>query len=56
VAPALAGDVAGAIVRQGSEPALVAADGRLVLERVTPPGKRPMAGADWLRGRRGPIG
>jgi methionyl-tRNA formyltransferase len=56
VAPAVAGDDAGAVVRQGSEPALVAADGRLVLERVTPPGKRPMPGADWLRGRRDLVG
>ena len=46
------GDVQGAIVRHGVEPALVTADGRLVLERVTPPGRRPMPGADWLRGRR----
>ena len=45
-------DLAGDLVRQGDEPALATADGRLVLERVTPPGKRPMSGADWLRGRR----
>jgi methionyl-tRNA formyltransferase len=56
VAPGVAGDVAGVVVRHGSEPAFVAADGRLVLERVTPPGKRPMSGADWLRGRRGLVG
>jgi methionyl-tRNA formyltransferase len=45
-------DLPGDLVRQGDEPALATADGRLVLERVTPPGKRPMSGADWLRGRR----
>jgi len=47
-----AGDRPGDLVRQGDEPALATADGRLVLERVTPSGKRPMGGADWLRGRR----
>lgn len=46
------GDVPGSIVREGAEPALATSDGRLVLERVTPPGRRPMPGADWLRGRR----
>jgi methionyl-tRNA formyltransferase len=46
------GDVPGAIVRHGREPALATADGRLVLHRVTPQGRRPMAGEDWLRGRR----
>lgn len=51
-APSEAGDVPGALIRVGSEPALATVDGRLVLERVTPPGKRPMSGADWLRGRR----
>jgi methionyl-tRNA formyltransferase len=52
VEPSAPGDVAGTLVRQGTEPALATADGRLVLERVTPPGRRPMGGADWLRGRR----
>ena len=47
------GDVPGALVRHGLRPALATADGRLVLEWVTPEGKRPMAGEDWLRGRRG---
>jgi len=46
------GDLPGDLVRQGDEPALATADGRLVLEAVTPPGKRSMRGADWLRGRR----
>ena len=49
---AAGGDLPGDLVRQGDEPALATADGRLVLEHVTPPGKRPMSGADWLRGRR----
>ena len=50
------GDTPGALVRHGAEPALATAAGRLVLERVTPPGRRPMSGADWLRGRRGHVG
>jgi methionyl-tRNA formyltransferase len=52
VAPSDAGDVPGTLVRHGRLPALATADGRLVLEGVTPPGKRSMAGEDWLRGRR----
>ncbi len=51
VEPGQPDDVPGALVRQGAEPALATAEGRLVLERVTPPGRRPMPGADWLRGR-----
>lgn len=52
VAPSVPGDVAGTLVRQGDRPALATADGRLVLEAVTPPGRRTMSGAEWLRGRR----
>jgi methionyl-tRNA formyltransferase len=52
VAPGGPDDVAGRLVRVGDRPALCTADGRLVLETVTPPGRRPMSGADWLRGRR----
>jgi methionyl-tRNA formyltransferase len=52
LAPSEAGDTPGAIVRHGREPALATADGRLVLRRVTPQGRKPMAGGDWLRGRR----
>ena len=52
VAPAGDGDVPGSLVREGDRPALATPDGRLILERVTPPGRRPMSGADWLRGRR----
>jgi methionyl-tRNA formyltransferase len=55
VAPARDGDVPGSLVREGDRPAIATPDGRLVLERVTPPGRRPMAGADWLRGRRLPA-
>jgi methionyl-tRNA formyltransferase len=51
VGAAVAGDVAGSIVREGDMPALATADGRLVLREVTPAGRRPMTGADWLRGR-----
>ena len=46
------GDVAGRLVGYGDWPALATVDGRLVLQSVTPPGRRPMSGADWLRGRR----
>lgn len=54
VAPGEPGDTPGVIVRAGAEPALATADGRLVLLGVTPPGRKPMSGADWLRGRRAP--
>ncbi len=52
VAPSHPGDQSGRLVRDGALPALATVDGRLVLVSVTPPGKRPMSGADWLRGRR----
>jgi len=52
VAASEPGDVPGTLVRAGRAPALATADGRLVLDRVTPPGKRAMSGEDWLRGRR----
>ena len=55
VGPSSPGDVPGRLVRQGDRPALTTADGRLVLDAVTPPGRRPMSGADWLRGRRAPL-
>ena len=49
------GDVVGRLVRHGDRPALTTVDGRLVLDAVTPPGRRPMSGTDYLRGRRGPA-
>lgn len=52
VAPAAADDRPGRLVREGSRPALATVDGRLVLETVVPPGRRPMSGEAWLRGRR----
>jgi methionyl-tRNA formyltransferase len=56
VATSAEGDVPGEIVVAGRAPALATADGRLVLEQVTPQGRRPMRGEDWLRGRRpGPV-
>ncbi len=55
VAPSAPGDAAGAIVRHGERPALATGDGRLVLEQVTPAGRRPMNGEAWLRGRRYPA-
>jgi methionyl-tRNA formyltransferase len=52
VAASEAGDAPGHVVRHGRLPAITTADGRLVLERVTPQGRRAMSGEDWLRGRR----
>ena len=52
VAPGASDDVPGRIVVEGGEPALATVEGRLVLESVTPQGRRPMHGDDWLRGRR----
>ena len=55
VAPSEPGDVPGTLVRSGREgraPALATTDGRLVLDQVTRPGRRPMSGEEWLRGRR----
>jgi methionyl-tRNA formyltransferase len=54
VAPLVAGDETGRLTAHGDLPALVAVDGRLVLRRVTPPGRRTMTGAEWLRGHRLP--
>jgi methionyl-tRNA formyltransferase len=53
IAPSQPEDRLGDIVREGSLPALATADGRLVLEAVTPAGRRSMPGEAWLRGRRG---
>jgi len=55
VAPSEPGDVPGSVVIHGDRPALATADGRLVLDAVIPPGRRPMSGADYLRGRRRPA-
>ncbi len=52
VAPSAATDVPGTLVTTGGEPALVTVDGRLQLEMLVPAGRRPMRGADYLRGRR----
>ena len=56
LAPAEPGDTQGRLVLAGDRPALCTAGDRLILERVTAPGKRTMSGAAWLRGRRDPIG
>jgi len=56
VAPSEPGDAPGRLVRHGDRPALGTVDGRLVLETVRPAGRREMSGADYLRGRRVPIG
>jgi methionyl-tRNA formyltransferase len=48
-----AGEIApGTVSLHGPLPVLVTADGTLELVVVQPPGKRPMPGADYLRGRR----
>jgi methionyl-tRNA formyltransferase len=52
VAASQDGDRAGAIVREGRLPALATGDGRLVLDTVTPAGRRSMPGEAWLHGRR----
>lgn len=52
LAPSQPHDVPGSLVREGRKPAVATTDGRLVLETVTPPGRRPMPGEDWLRGHR----
>jgi methionyl-tRNA formyltransferase len=53
-APSEPGDIPGRLVRDEDRPALATVDGRLILESVTPTGRRPMSGADYLRGRRRP--
>lgn len=50
------GDTPGLIVRSGDRPALVTVEGRLVLDRVRPAGRRAMSGAEYLRGRPRPAG
>jgi methionyl-tRNA formyltransferase len=55
LAPSEPGDIPGRLVLHGDRPALATADGRLVLDAVTPSGRRPMSGADYLRGRRRPA-
>ena len=52
VAPAEPGDEPGGVVGHGrGGVALVTSAGRLVLEQVTPAGRRSMTGGDWSRGR-----
>jgi methionyl-tRNA formyltransferase len=50
--PAQAGAVPGSVSFDGPLPVLATADGTLELVVVQPPGKRPMPGGDYLRGRR----
>lgn len=52
VAASEPGDQPGRLVAHGDGLALATADGRLVLETVTQPGRRAMRGADYARGRR----
>jgi methionyl-tRNA formyltransferase len=51
VSPELSPPV-GTVALEGSNPVLGCADGALELLLVQPPGKRPMSGADYLRGLR----
>jgi methionyl-tRNA formyltransferase len=46
------GPASGALSLEGRRPVLGCADGALELMVVHPPGRRPMAGEDWLRGLR----
>jgi len=56
VVPRAPGDRPGALVTEGGWPAVATAGGRLVLEELTPAGRRPMPGDAWLRGfRRQPV-
>jgi methionyl-tRNA formyltransferase len=52
VAPAESAPPAGAVALVGGTPVLGCADGGLELLVVQPPGRRPMPGADYLRGLR----
>ena len=45
------GQLAGDLALTGPRPVLGTGDGALELVTVQPPGKRPMAAEDWLRGR-----
>lgn len=53
VAPGRPGDRPGDLVVDNGRPALATTDGRLLLEQVTPAGRRSMPGDAWLRGLRG---
>jgi methionyl-tRNA formyltransferase len=46
------GPVPGAVAAVEGRPVLGTVDGGLELVMVQPPGRRPMTGAEWLRGRR----
>ncbi|MHC5068346.1 MAG: methionyl-tRNA formyltransferase [Planctomycetota bacterium] len=50
VATAGAALAPGATTVIDQQPAVICGQGALLLERVQPPGKRPMAGRDWLNG------
>lgn len=50
IAPGPSGLAPGELAESEGRPVLRCADGALRLERVQPPGKKPMDGADWLRG------
>jgi methionyl-tRNA formyltransferase len=43
----------GAVSFEGARPVLATADGALELVEVVPPGRRPMSGEEFVRGRRG---
>jgi methionyl-tRNA formyltransferase len=53
LARAANGPPLGVVSLDGGRPVLGCADGALELKRVQPPGRRPMSGEDYLRGRRG---
>ena len=56
VVPTEPGDVPGSLVAQGDGLALTTGDGRLVLDEVQLPGRRPLGGPEFLRGQRDLLG
>ena len=56
VAPSVPGDRAGTLIQHGDRLALATADGRLVLDEVQLAGRRPVGGAEFLRGQARLVG
>ena len=56
VEPAMDPPAAGTWASVHGAPVIGLADGGVVLRELQPPGKKPMSGLAWLRGRRVPSG
>jgi methionyl-tRNA formyltransferase len=56
VRPSAPGDEAGTLVAEGAGLALATGDGRLVLDEVQLAGRRPLSGAEFVRGHPELIG